>query len=170
MAALDGLAVVLPCITALSNGWGCSIDAAPDVQTRTVDGDPATTYAVTLRVRGVIEQNGFDNGAPLGAAYEGGNETNASWAVFRIDVSDPPEHYFLNPGAAGTQHCFVLDYAVELPVAGGAEVVLTADGGDTAQTLNIDASGTPLSVPGAIVKQPYDGQWVQIDVEAVAAP
>ncbi len=164
MSVLDGLRVELPCGPHLSNPtWGCPTTSSSSIVV--VGGDAGTTYQVTLRVRGVVEQNGYFNGAQDGYFYTAGVASNAGWNEARLDVSAPMQHFFLNAGATDIPYCFGVDYAVTIPIQGGATVRLVNDGKDGAQVINIDDQGNPISL-GTIAgfTQPYDGQWLQLDV------
>lgn len=168
MAALDGLRVELPCGPHfVTPSYGCPAESA--AATVTADGDPDHVYAVTLRVRGVMEQNSYTGGTQNGAFYTGGAPDNGGWNEVRLSVSAPAVDYYFNAGTAGITHCFAYDYDVTVPIEGGATLTLLHDGKDGAQVINIDEVGDPLSVPeiGGLA-QPYDGQFVQLDVVAIA--
>jgi hypothetical protein len=167
MAALDSLRVEVPC----GNHSGAGCDAGANNNAVSVDGDGGTVYAVTLRVRGVVEQNSYQNGSQTGFFYEGGAPDNGGWNEVRLDVSAPMAHYFLNAGVSGVLNCFLIDYQITIPIAGAATVGLTNDAKDGTQVINQDEIGQPISVPNIMgLAQPYDGQWVQLDVIAVGPP
>ncbi|MBI4702684.1 MAG: hypothetical protein HY744_16300, partial [Deltaproteobacteria bacterium] len=166
MAALGGLLWALPCEDEIDEN-ACK---AGQMQNSTaVDGTPGAVYEVQLRLRGVAEQNSYAGGAATGMFYAGGEPDNDGWNAYRIEVSAPAQHYFLNHGSTGTLHCFAIDYAVTIPIAGGATVSILADAMDGVQVCNCDAEGEPIIVPGVqAVAQPYDGQFVEMTVEAVS--
>lgn len=166
-AALDGKRLELPCTGPGPVPEGCA--AGSTTTQKTVGGVAGVTYLVTVRVRGVVEQNSYLGGTADGYFYVGGAEDNPGWNVYRLDVSAPAQHYFFNAGSSGILHCFAVDYQRVISIEGGADLTLLADAMDGVQVRNIDSGGTPIVVPNIPPDpQPFDGQFLQFDVVHVA--
>jgi len=164
-SGLAGARLELPC-TALTSSNSCNAGATTTAML--FEGDAGTTFDVSIRIRGVVELNGYSGGTAQGYLYIGGIPAAAGWNVFSIQVSSPKQHYFLNSGGAGTAHCWAVDYVRTIKVDAGAVVVLSADTNDGVEVRNIDANGQPIVIP-SIPPAPsaFDGQFLQIDVESV---
>jgi hypothetical protein len=134
----------------------------------TLSGADGVVYEVTLRVRGVAEQNSYTGGAEMDGWYAGGMPDSAGWNLFRLDVSDPPQRYYLNPGSSGTYRCFAHDRVHRVRVRDGASVTLAGDAADGFQVRNVDDRGAPIVIDG-IPPAPdaFNGQFMQIDVVAI---
>jgi hypothetical protein len=184
--ALAGLRWELPCSGAGSAPVNCATryDAGlAVVRTATIQGVPGTTYSVTLRFRGIVEEktySGATTGGAIGAGPDGGTNSNLfvvggtpsgdTWNIYALGISDPATTYYLNSGASGTDRVFLLDYRASLPMKAGATVTLTANSVEGLETRNIGSDGNPVivsDIPPA--PNPYDGQFVQMDVESVVA-
>jgi hypothetical protein len=162
---LDGLLWLLPCAPG-ATGTSCATTPTTSA-TATMGGTPGVTYDVTVRLRGVIEQKTYPAGCTSGAWSSGGSINGDPYNVYRITVSSPAQTYYVNAGTSNITHTWALDYQQTFRVDAGATVTLFADAVDGAEIRNLDATGTPISIPGVAVAQPYDGQFVQLDVVAV---
>ncbi len=132
-------------------------------------GADGTTYEVRLRFRGVVEQMSYEGGTKNGFWYEGGTRADGAYNVYRLDVSAPEQHFFLNAGESGIRHCFEVDYTRTVTMEAGATVRLSADAQDGNLISNRDGDGAPIvvdDVPPA--PDPYNGQFVQMDVDSVS--
>jgi len=169
MSALDGLRVELPCGAHLTDpDYGCPATSA--TVSAQADGDANMTYQVDLHLYGVVEQNAYLGGSPVaGMVYEGGAPDNAGWNEARIDISAPTQTFFVNAGATGIPHCFALDQQISVAIDGTATITLIIDGKDGSQVINVDDQGQAIVI-GAVDPgfQPYDGQWLQVEVVGVA--
>jgi hypothetical protein len=163
--SLEPAMLVLPCVTVI-DATSCLANAGALSMVTTLAGDPGTRYRVTLRIRGVVEQNSYVFGALDGGWYEGGSPDNLGWNVFRLDISAPPQtQYYLNPGTIGILRTFVIDYEQTIEIDAGATVTLTGDGMDGLQVRNVDAivGGEPLTIPGIDSSGFLDAQFVQVE-------
>lgn len=161
---LSGLLWELPCT---SKGNTCSTVAAQTVST-VLGGTAGVTYDVQLHFEGIVEQKTYTGGCSDGAYFLTGGASNGdSFNVYELTVSSPPAVYFLNRGTSGINNCYVIDYIKTIRVDAGATLTLLADAVDGAEISNVDPKGAPLMVPGASVAQPYDGQFIQMDVLSV---
>ena len=166
VAELAGGRVGLPCTGAGSAAVNCAT-ADNAISSATLLGEDQTSYDVTLRIRGVVEQKTYtDVVSSDGMWAEGGTPDASSFNVFKVEISSPPQTYHLNAGASFIDHCFSVDFTKTVVVDHGATVALSADaGGDGLGTRNIDGNDQPIVVPG-IPPAPaaFDGQFLQLDV------
>src|SRR5208283_2700732 len=99
-------------------------------------------YAATLHVRGLVEEKGYTNGTGSGFFNVGGKPYSDTSDIFSITVSKPSQTYYLNAGA-GAQFPVALDYSAQIPIAGGAQVTLSADTIDGSEVANQSDYGVP---------------------------
>jgi hypothetical protein len=158
-----------------------------------MDGDPETVYNVTLRFRGVVEFRSYVGGTRTGRIQQAGykDPTNAGGAMselrnmYRLEIEDPADYYFLN--AWDTVESIItgtvaFDQQITVPIRGGSWVRTAGyvdyeyatdvpSGTYTAgQAKNQDGTGAnPRSVGGSgvLVSEPFDGQWIQMDVVSI---
>lgn len=129
------------------------------------DGEPGTTYDVTLHIRGVTEEKSYTMGTADGYWYVGGRAGNDDWATAGLEIDDPPATYFVNAGTSGLDWCVGLDYQRTVRMRAGALVRIWGFTRNSLSNRNIDDDGTPIVIPGAPPDpMPYDGQFVQIDL------
>jgi len=166
IADIDNLRVELECLgtgTADVNCYTTDVDE----ESTTIDGEAGTTYDVTIRLRGVVEQKTYaDYTSSEGKWIEGGTPDGGTFNIFRLQVSSPDKTYYMNSGASGFDECFLLDIQKIIVMDDGAVLTLLADaGGDNLGTINMDGDDEPIIVTGV---SPYtyafNGQFVQIDV------
>jgi hypothetical protein len=149
--SLSGLRWDLPC-TGPSNGVSCPSE--PDGGTSvtvstTLSGAAGAHYDVGLRFRGVVEQRtyvGFDAGGAIGAEAEGGVDPSFfvaggatpsladTFNIYELDISDPPQTYYLNSGKSGINRVWLVDYLASIPMNAGATITLTANTVEGKQT------------------------------------
>ena len=182
-ASLGGLRWALPCTTP-SNGTNCStaVDGSiEEIQTTTLSGTSGQTYDVTLHFRGIVEQknySGYEDGGAVGAEdgggsnpaffINGGTPSGDTWNIYELQISDPPQTYYLNSGSSGINYVWLVDYLATIPMSAGATVTLTANSVEGVETSDQGPDGGPVYVPG-VPPYPasYDGQFVQMDVDSV---
>jgi hypothetical protein len=165
--SLSGLLWQLPC-----SGTGnpaCPTTPSTTVTT-TLKGTTGLTYDVTLLFRGIVEQKTYAGGCSDGASWQSGGADNGdTFNVYELQISSPPQTYFLNVGASGINHDWVLNYQKTVRIDAGATVTLFANSVDQQEIINVGTDGvTPLTVPGVSVTQPYNGQFIQMDVVSLA--
>jgi len=174
---LDGLFIDAPCLestpTPLADQATC--DHPPNTQrieqSVVFGGDPATTYLLTLRVRGIWEPTFIAGGdAPdselpfkIGGEVAEGNAID--YQQYFITVSDPDETYWLNDYQYTAHDIHKADYEIEIPVVGGANVTVVMNDGNEREIANY---------PQEIFEDmpPYDqeptlGQLLQLEVVSV---
>jgi hypothetical protein len=127
-------------------------------------GSPGDLYRVTLQVRGVVEQKSYDGGTPDGAWNPGGEPADDAWAVMSLEIAQPEQHIRLNNGASPNLELTAIDMTHEVVVAAGSDVRLALEGIDGIIVNNAD-NVVQDGVPPA--PDPFDGQFVQIDVLAI---
>jgi hypothetical protein len=137
-------------------------------------GTPAKTYAIALHVRGVVEQKTINGATPGGATGTnggffviGGNPAGDSWNLYRLDLAKPALTTFLNSGNSGHDYCDGIDYRVTLHAAAGSGVTLSGSSSDQAEAKNRTQAGAAITIAGVAGANPFNGQFVQIDVEHV---
>src|SRR5262249_54977754 len=120
---LDGYRWEFPCKEAMPENPKQGADCVSGL----VTGDPKTTdnfkvekkfsgekgkkYQATLRFRGVVEPMMYKNGKQDGDYfYIGGEPDNATYNIYKIAVSAPESHYFLNRQDKVGHKIFTIDY------------------------------------------------------------
>lgn len=174
---LDGYRWEFPCKDAMPDNPKQGADCVSGL----VTGDPKTTdnfkkeftfggekgkrYKVTLRFRGVVEPMMYKDGKQDGDYfYIGGVPNNATYNIYKIGISSPESHYFLNRQDKVGHRIFTIDYTKTIEIDGGSKITLLGDG----QNGRLISNFAKLSVDGLkTVKQPFNGQFVQIDVVSV---
>jgi hypothetical protein len=154
----------------------------------TFGGTPGIVYDVTVHVRGIVEPKHFTDGTKDTAHegwYVGGTPSTAGgYNVYMLGVSDPPQSYYLNALNKSEAHfTYPIDYEVTFPVAGGATLTFLASDSNCSTVRNCDPTsidGYPVSgqcnanlvpdlPPAAGIVQPYNGQFIYMNVVSVAA-
>ena len=132
--------------------------------TRNFGGDKGKSYDVTLRFRGVVEPMMYKDGKKDGEYfYLGGGPNNKTYNIYKIEVSSPKSHYFLNRQDRVGHKIFTIDYTRTIRIDGGAVLTLSGDG----QNGKLISNFKKLTIP-EISPKPYHGQFIQIDVVKVA--
>ena len=166
---LVGLRVELPC-NSDPVVYSCTTVAESEAE-GTLTGSADSSYDITLRFRGVVEQKSyFDEEAADGYWREGGTPEIDTFNLYSLEVSSPTQTYYINGGTSEIRNCWGIDYTQTVAINAEATVTLRAtDGGDEMQILNIDDEGEPIVVPD-IPPAPdaFDGQFVQTDVVSVS--
>ena len=151
----------------------------------TLAGDPGTTYAVKLRVRGLLEPRRYSGGALVDESnpwlYAGGaadplrKNNGQAYNIYQIAVSEPAQHYFLNRdtkdhlgGGYGPSHTtFKVDYPLTLKVKGGATISVITDDEKGSGMINNADQNVVDGVPANLIQQPWDGQFFYLEVESI---
>ncbi len=166
----------------VGNGTSGPIASAMENQKNedTLKGDATKTYDVTFRVRGLVEPRIYEGGmadpaSPWlqvgGMPSNTGAEHGRQYGVFKIEVSDPKQVWFLNKDQKLKDHeLYKLDYMVTVKAKGGATIsVVFADApssGAIANHKNMVVEG----IPEDVVKQPFKDQFMLIEGTGVTAP
>ena len=165
---LTGLRWELPCGLSTSANV-CSV-AAFTTKTKSLGGIAGAQYALQLRFRGVVEQKTYTDGQADGYWYIGGTPNSDAYNVYKLQVSSPPQTFFLNAGTSNVQRSWPLDFVRNVKVNAGAILTLSADAVDGAEIKNIDntQAGVPLIILGVTpAPAAYNGQFIQMDVVSV---
>ena len=166
--SLQGLRWEMPCKP--KHGQVCDAAVHKPTKSATLGGDPGTTYDVTLRFRGVVEQEAYKGGTAEQMWYVGGKPDNGAYNIYELSTSAPDQHFYLNAGESGIHRVWPIDYQKTIKMQGGATVTLMADEQDGALISNIDDKDKPVIIPDVPpAPQPFDGQFIQMDVISVAA-
>jgi len=168
VASLSGLRWELPCIAQTSPALCTTLDGLAD-ETTLAGG--ATNYDVTLRIRGIIEPKTYDGGTAGDGWNRDGTPANDTANIYALAISDPQAIYYVNSGTtrlASELYAEAIDFEMTVSMSGGVTVALQADSVDALQIRNIDANGDPIVIPDVPpAPDPYDGQFVQMDVVSV---
>jgi len=170
VASLHGLRWELPCQPHEADSLDCLNDPDTYSTSTKLSGTEGTTYDVTLRFRGVVEEQTYVDGITVDGHWQvGGSPQHTGWNIYSLTVSSPAMVYYLNAGAAGQFVCYGIDYQQTIQVDAGATVDLFADTVGGSEIANRDADGNPIYVED-VPPWPewYDGQFVQMDVVSVA--
>lgn len=166
-ASLAGLYWALP---SLGNASPDAIFCASSTSASAIIiGQPGATYNVTLRFRGVVEQKTYTGGTNDGAFYQiGGTPAVDTYNIYSLAISNPAQTVYLNRGSSGQTRSYGIDYTKTIQMATGATVTLLSQSIDSQEIKNKDGVGSPISVSGVtVVSQPYDGQFIQMDVVSI---
>ncbi len=151
------LAWLFPCQGAIGPG----VCHCPDTYSQKVNltGDPGD-YDVVVRIAGVSETNDYENGEQGNGWYVGGDPVSSAIRnTYKLEVSDPPQVLYLNPGAALVIQAW--DYTNTIRMRAGAVLTISADSGDGTQLSN-QANLTVPDVTG--IMQPYNGQFMAMQI------
>ena len=136
---------------------------------RSFGGEKGKRYRVTLRFRGVAEPMLYKNGKKDGDYfYIGGEPNNRGYNIYKLAVSSPESHYYLNRCDRVGHDVFTVDYTATIEIDGGATLTLSGDG----QNGKMIANFKQLTIPD-VAEEPYNGQFIQVNVvkvEEVAVP
>lgn len=165
-ASLSALRWEIPSISPNTVDVDDAVD--PSVITTIMGGTAGTSYAVTLRFRGVVETKAYTGGITNGFWNAGGTPDISGFNVYELTVSDPPGIYYLNAGSSDIYHCFAIDYEQTIPINAGATVQLKSETRDNRIVRNKDQFGNPIVI-NDIPPSPaaFNGQFIQMDVVAV---
>jgi regulation of enolase protein 1 (concanavalin A-like superfamily) len=125
-------------------------------------GDAGKRYNVTLRFRGVVEPMKYKGGTKDGDYFYIGDEpNNGTYNIYKIAISSPESHFFLNRQDKVGHQIFTIDYQKTIEIEGGATVTLSGDGQNGRLITNFKKLVVPDVAPAP---KPFHGQFVQIDV------
>jgi hypothetical protein len=168
IAQLSKLLFQLPCLSYNDDGSGnCVLTDDHNFVVHIPDGQ---VHTCNLRVRGVVEQNTYQGGKEIkDFLNEGGTPSTTGYNIYELNVDDPPQTYYLNAGTSGINSLFVIDYPMHIDVKDGSKVTLHADSGDSREVANSNHISVPDKIPEHLiaVKQPYDGQFIQVDTISI---
>jgi hypothetical protein len=160
--------VEVPCSPPSVPGMDGCTSLIPGPWSTTAGGDPGAAYRVTIRVRGALEHKSYIGGQATGEFVVGGTPDETMWNVYRLQVGDTSYH--LNAGVSGERHCHAVDYRADIQVRTGDLVTLVELDTDGLMIANLDdrSPPVPIRIPDvAPYPDAFDGQFLQIDVEAV---
>jgi hypothetical protein len=157
-------------------------------------GTPGKTYDVTVRIRGVVEPKGYQNGMKDVANdgwYVGGEPSQqGTYNIYMLWVSAPTvipstlgagQFFFLNAVDHAEAHfTYPIDNTVTISIAAGAEIWFLLDDSNCLNVKNCDSTsidsvtaGTcnPSVIPdlpeSSGITQPYEGQFIYMNVVSV---
>lgn len=129
---------------------------------RKFDGVKGKRYKVNLRFRGVVEPMMYKGGKMDGDYfYIGGEPNNNTYNIYKLTVSSPAGHYFLNRQDKVGHKIFTIDYTKTIEIDGDATVTFHGDG----QNGRLISNFLKLVVPDvAPAPKAFNGQFVQVNV------
>lgn len=129
---------------------------------KTFGGEKGKRYKVTLRFRGVVEPMMYKGGTKDGEYfYVGGEPNNATYNIYKLSVSSPKAHFFLNRQDKVGHKIFTIDYTKIVEIDGGATVSFLGDG-QNGRLISNFLKLVPADIKPA--PKPFNGQFVQMDV------
>lgn len=129
-------------------------------------GEAGKSYKVTFRFRGVVEPMMYKGGKKDGDYfYIGGEPNNGTYNIYKIEVSSPKGHYFLNRQDKVGHRIFTIDYRKTIQIDAGATVTLSGNGQNGKLISNFSKLVIPELAPAP---KPFHGQFIQMDVVEVA--
>lgn len=129
---------------------------------KTFDGEKGKKYQVTLRFRGVVEPMMYKDGKMDGEHfYIGGGPNNGTYNIYKLTVSSPPSHYFLNRQDKVGHRIFTIDYTKTIEIEGGAKLTFHGDGQNGLMISNFEKLVVPDVAPAP---KPFNGQFIQVNV------
>lgn len=171
-SALSGLLWVIPCINNYApQNCTCADPATPSA---ILSGLPGDIYDVTLRIRGVVELNGYSGGSVVTGTsnhcYKGGTYTDPVINVYKLMISNPLAYYFVNNSITGFQANVMMDYQFTVQMSAGATISMPAFTLDAKESSNFGNLVVPVGPtdPPILVTQPFNGEFVQMDVVSIA--
>jgi Head domain of trimeric autotransporter adhesin len=131
----------------------------------TVGGVSGRRFALTMRVRGVIEYNTYTGGTAFGAhGYIGGTATSGTDDTWKLTISSPAQTYWLNHDSTGASNeAVVIDDVLTVIADAGATLTLEYD----AQGPSFQGNSALLRAPGvAPFPEVFDGHFLDIALDA----
>jgi hypothetical protein len=158
--SLDGLRWEIRCSAGGGDYWCDCSD--PDPVSTVLAGPKGTTYDVTLRFHGIVEQKTYYGGTNDGSFWqEGGDPAQDTYNVYKLEISSPHQVYYLNRGRSDIHYCFGIDYTKTVRMTVGATVTLVAQALDGRQIRNRNEAGNPIIMGGS---EAFNGQYIRMDV------
>ncbi len=163
-AELDNLRWSLPCQGPIEGSGLCRGERSVR-DSRTLVGDPSVSYTIKLRFRGVVELKPYSGGQNDGAFWQiGGSPSGDLWNVYQLDISNPPQTYYLNRGLSNDFAVSNIDFEKAIIANGGATFTLSAYTRDGVQMSNSAKIAIPEVEAGI-----YNGQFIQMNVADIQA-
>ncbi|HZZ73883.1 MAG TPA: hypothetical protein VFE24_16645 [Pirellulales bacterium] len=133
--------------------------------TKKFGGEAGKHYEVTLRFRGVCEPMKYKDGKKDGDLfYIGGEPDNNDYNIYKLTISSPESHYFLNRQDAVGHKIFTIDYTKTIEIDGGATITMFGDGQNGLMISNFKKLVVPDVEPAP---KPFHGQFIQMNVVSV---
>jgi hypothetical protein len=131
----------------------------------TIGGDPAVTYEIVLRVRGVIEPKDYNAQCvpqftgPIHVC-KGGAPGGTTFNPWSMTIVNPPAVYYMNRSAtAPTHRVEMIDGQFTIQIRGKSNIDFLVD------TLNGgEIRNCSIVVPGVPPTMPFNGNFFQLDV------
>lgn len=162
-ASLEQLRWELPCNTPPLPRLCRGTSTVSDQQV--LSGDSGTLFDIKLRFRGLVEPKTYRGGQHNGGFWQiGGTPTSNGWNVYKLEISNPHQVYYLNRHEKTNIETFRIDYEADVQAYGGATFSITADTRDGLQSGNYENIVFPEFSP-----TPFNGQFIQVTVSQIKA-
>jgi len=140
----------------------------------TFGGQAGTVYDVTLRVRGLFEPTTISGGEtpmPDHPYFKvGGTVTAMDYSHWHLEVSDPPQTYWLNHYPSTSHTIYQEDFEAVIPIAAGAGVVVRViDANDREIDNAAMGPADRRKLIDGVTIDVLDGQVLRLDVIDVEA-
>ena len=89
---------------------------------------------------------------------------NGTYNIYQLTVSAPAQHFFFNRQDKVGHKIFTIDYTTTIEIEGGATLTLHGNGQNGKMITNFAKLVVPEVAPAP---QPYNGQFIQLDVTKV---
>ena len=139
-------------------GSMCAGGTSTRTQSFMIKGDPATTYELSFRVRGVVEAKNYSGGRRRAQGldpsanggdqwYEGGTAPNSTYNTYELHVTPrvdgAPNDYFLNArdGSGEDHSSWALNYLASIKVKGGGSINFRSFDSNCRQIMNCGPGG-----------------------------
>ncbi len=171
---LSGLRWELPCVMPYVSApeYVC-ITTADVTRSTKLGGSPLQLYEIVLHLRGVLETKQYIGGVNQGSTLTlGATPVDDAWNIYRLQISAPAATWHVNRGASGEYVCHPVDELLTVKANGGATFTLFASAvdGNRSEIRNRDVDGGAFVIPDvAPAPKPFDGQFLQMDVQSVRA-
>lgn len=156
---LDNLRWDLPCSSGIDRNGVCR---GPQIvkDEKVITGDSKSLFKVSLRFRGIVEPQVYSGGQNDGAYWQiGGRPQNEVFNVYSLEISSPPQVYYLNRHSATNYAELLIDFQKEIEINGGAKVTLIADTRDGLLMANRQRRMIP-----ELAENFFFGQFIQMNV------
>lgn len=132
---------------------------------RAFEGEKGKRYEVTLRFRGVVEPMMYKGGKKDGDYfYIGGEPNNATYNIYKLTISSPQSHYYLNRQDKVGHVIFAIDYTKTIEIDGGAKITFHGNGQNGQLISNFEKLVVPDVAPAP---KAFNGQFIQLNVVKV---
>jgi hypothetical protein len=138
----------------------------------TVAGQSGVVHDVTLRIQGILEPTTIDGGETPYADHPyykvGGTVRTRDWSAWHIEVSNPPQTYWLNHYPKVSHTIYKEDFEATIPMTAGASVTVRVVDGNDRQIDNAEPDRADrLQIIKGLSDTALPGQMLRLEVVRV---